>query len=164
MSETDQDRADPAAPAPDAPSDAPTGVRRGRRRGRFGLWLLASVVLVVLALGFAGLALTGKALRLPVWAVADGFCGGGSTTFTIQAQTTGDVTQVGAQVTLANGTSKNVQLSGGGGTWSASAGPFPASAQMPDSSAISISVIARDAAGQQASASASSTLRKPSPC
>ncbi len=100
----------------------------------------------------------------PVWAVADGFCGGGSTTLSIQAQTTGDVTQVGAQVTLANGTSKNVQLTGGGSNWSASVGPFPASAQMPDSSAISISVIARDAAGQQASASASSTLRKPSPC
>ena len=99
-----------------------------------------------------------------MWAVADGFCGGGSTTLTIQAQTQGNVTQVGAQISLASGASQNVELSGGGGNWSATVGPFPAQPSMPDSSNISINVIARDGAGQQVSASASSTLRKPGPC
>ena len=42
-----------------------------RRRARAGLWLLLSLVLVAATLGFGVLALTGRPLHLPVWAVAE---------------------------------------------------------------------------------------------
>lgn len=45
--------------------------RAGRRRGRFGLWLLFSLALLVVVAGFGVLGLTGKPLRLPVWAVVE---------------------------------------------------------------------------------------------
>ena len=44
---------------------------RRRRRGAAGAWLLISVLLIAAALGFAALALTGKPIKLPVWAVAE---------------------------------------------------------------------------------------------
>ena len=44
---------------------------RKRRRGATGLWILFVIILLVCGVGFAGLALTGKALKLPVWAVAE---------------------------------------------------------------------------------------------
>lgn len=52
----------PPAPVPPAPR---------RRRGRFGLTLLLSLVLLGALAAFAALGLTGKPLRLPVWAVAE---------------------------------------------------------------------------------------------
>lgn len=53
------------------PSGRP-GPRRGRRRGaRAGAWLVLTLVFLSLAGGFLALALTGKPLRLPVWAVAE---------------------------------------------------------------------------------------------
>lgn len=55
----------------DAAASPAVSAPRPRRRGRFGLWLLASVLLIALALGFAALALTGKTIRAPVWAVAE---------------------------------------------------------------------------------------------
>jgi hypothetical protein len=48
---------------------APRPLRR--RRARAGLWLLLSLVLVAATLGFGVLALTGRPLHLPVWAVAE---------------------------------------------------------------------------------------------
>lgn len=48
-----------------APSRAP------RRAMRFGLWMLLSLAFVLALAGFGVLALTGKPIRLPVWAVAE---------------------------------------------------------------------------------------------
>lgn len=48
-----------------APSRAP------RRRGRISLWLLLSLVLLVATGGLGVMALTGRPLSLPVWAVAE---------------------------------------------------------------------------------------------
>jgi len=45
--------------------------RAPRRVMRFGLWMLLSLALVVGLAGFGLLALTGKPIRLPVWAVAE---------------------------------------------------------------------------------------------
>ncbi len=59
---------------PDTEADTEAGGpvrRRMRRRTRFSLWLVGSLAVLVLAAGFAALALTGKPLRLPVWAVAE---------------------------------------------------------------------------------------------
>lgn len=50
---------------------APPRAARRRRRGRVSLWLLLSLVLIAGAVGLAGLVLTGRALPLPVWAVAE---------------------------------------------------------------------------------------------
>ncbi len=77
MSEHDT-AADPSAkaealadkPVPDQPGP-PAKAKRKRRRGRFGLWLLLSLVFLTAILGFGALALTGKPIRLPVWAVAE---------------------------------------------------------------------------------------------
>lgn len=55
-------------PAGEAPRPLP---RRKRRRGAVGLWLLISVVLFVGLAGFGALGLSGKPVRLPVWAVAE---------------------------------------------------------------------------------------------
>ncbi|THD85781.1 hypothetical protein E7811_00110 [Aliigemmobacter aestuarii] len=63
------DAAGSADAAQAAATPQPAG--RRRRRGRFGLWLLASVLLIVSVLGFAVMGLTGKTIRLPVWAVAE---------------------------------------------------------------------------------------------
>lgn len=78
MNETRNDIAGPqvaSAPVPDVAPDVapavPAARRKRRRRGRFGLWLLLSLLLLAAALGFGALALTGKPLRLPVWAVAE---------------------------------------------------------------------------------------------
>lgn len=45
--------------------------RRLRRTARVSLWLIASLVFLALVAGFGVLALSGKPLRLPVWAVAE---------------------------------------------------------------------------------------------
>lgn len=58
-----------AEAAPVAPALPPK--RRMRRRVRFSLWMLGSLLVLVLAMGFAALALTGKPIRLPVWMVAE---------------------------------------------------------------------------------------------
>ena len=78
MNETRNDMARPqvaSAPVldvvPDVAPAVPAARRKRRRRGRFGLWLLLSLLLLVAAMGFGALALTGKPLRLPVWAVAE---------------------------------------------------------------------------------------------
>jgi len=42
---------------------------RRRRRGRLGLWLLLSLALIVAASGFGVMALTGRPILLPAWAV-----------------------------------------------------------------------------------------------
>lgn len=47
-----------------------TQAARPRRRGRFGLWLLASLVLLVVVAGLGLLALTGRPLAMPGWVVA----------------------------------------------------------------------------------------------
>ena len=57
-------------PVPEAVSEAAPR-RRMRRRTRFSIWMLGSLLVLVLAVGFALLALTGKPLRLPVWMVAE---------------------------------------------------------------------------------------------
>ena len=76
----DRDQAEAAgaeAPAAAAPENAaarmaaPLPRRRLRRRVRFSLWMLGSLMVLVLAAGFAALALTGKPIRLPVWMVAE---------------------------------------------------------------------------------------------
>ncbi|MGB8812579.1 MAG: hypothetical protein WCC57_05285, partial [Paracoccaceae bacterium] len=59
-----------SVPAPLSP-ETTAPLRKRRKRGRFGLWLLLSLVLLVAAAGFGVLALTGKPLRLPVWAVVE---------------------------------------------------------------------------------------------
>lgn len=51
-------------------SEARRGGRR-RRPARMGLWLILSLLLLAAAFGVAVLALTGKPIRLPVWAVAE---------------------------------------------------------------------------------------------
>lgn len=53
------------------PAAETTAQAKPRRRARFGLWLLLSLLLLVATAGFGVLALTGKPLRLPVWAVAE---------------------------------------------------------------------------------------------
>ena len=45
--------------------------RRLRRTARVSLWLISSLVFLALVAGFGVLALSGKPLRLPVWAVAE---------------------------------------------------------------------------------------------
>ncbi|MDZ4095001.1 MAG: DUF3971 domain-containing protein [Paracoccaceae bacterium] len=72
----------------DAPASA--GKRPPRKRGRGGLWLLFSLVFLVAVAGFGVMGLTGKTLRLPVWAVAEAearmnaaFAGGGDTTLSL---------------------------------------------------------------------------------
>lgn len=60
MAEGESDSIDSTAPPP----------RGGRRRGRLGLWLLASLVLIAGVAGLGLLALTGRPLALPGWAVA----------------------------------------------------------------------------------------------
>lgn len=45
--------------------------RRRRRHARMGLWLILSLLLLAATFGVAALAITGKPLRLPVWAVAE---------------------------------------------------------------------------------------------
>lgn len=71
----DRDQAEAAgaeALAVAVPDSAPVAVsRRMRKRTRFSLWMLGSLLVLVLACGFALLALTGKPLRLPVWMVAE---------------------------------------------------------------------------------------------
>lgn len=47
---------------------SPAGPRR-RRRGRIGLWLLLSLALIAAASGFGVMALTGRPILLPPWAV-----------------------------------------------------------------------------------------------
>ncbi len=49
---------------------APT-VRPRRKRGWSGLWLILVLKLLALGVGVASLVLTGKTIRLPVWAVAE---------------------------------------------------------------------------------------------
>lgn len=50
----------------------PPSVRpRKRRRGAVGFWLLVGMVLIAGLAGFAVLGLTGKPIKLPVWAVAE---------------------------------------------------------------------------------------------
>ena len=51
-----------------APSVPPPKLPR-RRRGRIGLWLLLSLALIVAASGFGVMALTGRPILLPPWAV-----------------------------------------------------------------------------------------------
>ncbi len=50
---------DPAVPPPK------------RRQGRFGLWCLISVIVVLFGLAFGVIALSGRTISLPVWAVAE---------------------------------------------------------------------------------------------
>jgi len=69
MPETEQQVS--AAQPPATGDGAARPRRRMRRRARFSLWLLASLMLIVLAGGIGMLALTGKPLRLPVWMVAE---------------------------------------------------------------------------------------------
>ncbi|MFZ1470847.1 MAG: hypothetical protein WAT09_17995 [Paracoccaceae bacterium] len=45
--------------------------KRPRKRGRIGLWLVLVLVVMALVLGVVGMALTGRSLSLPVWAVAE---------------------------------------------------------------------------------------------
>lgn len=61
MGETDGKQAEHGQGAP----------RRRRRRARFGLWLLLSLGLLVATAGIGLLALTGRPIGLPVWAVAE---------------------------------------------------------------------------------------------
>ncbi len=44
---------------------------RKRRQGRFGFWLLVTTIVLLFSLAFGVMALSGKTLRLPVWAVAE---------------------------------------------------------------------------------------------
>ena len=53
------------------PSDPVATKPRKRRRGGIGLWFLIGMVFSVGLLGFAALGLSGKPLKLPVWAVAE---------------------------------------------------------------------------------------------
>ena len=52
-----------------APPSAPPPKLPRRRRGRIGLWLLLSLALIVAASGFGVMALTGRPILLPGWAV-----------------------------------------------------------------------------------------------
>lgn len=58
-----------AAEAPPVPP--PPAPKRRRWRPRLGLWLVLMLVFMALGLGVVGMALTGKAISLPVWAVAE---------------------------------------------------------------------------------------------
>ena len=53
------------------PSDPPAIRPRKRRRAGIGLWFLIGMIFIVGLLGFAALAVSGKPLKLPVWAVAE---------------------------------------------------------------------------------------------
>lgn len=69
-------RAEAAIPQPpEVPPEAPVKGRRRRRirrhAARVSIWLFASLAVLALVAGFGLLALTGKPLRLPVWAVAE---------------------------------------------------------------------------------------------
>ncbi|HSF64590.1 MAG TPA: DUF3971 domain-containing protein, partial [Paracoccaceae bacterium] len=63
------DRAD--APIKDAPADRKARRPPRRGRARAGIWLLLTLVFMAAGAAFAALALTGKPIRLPVWAVAE---------------------------------------------------------------------------------------------
>lgn len=55
-----------------APLDKPRPpLPRKRRRGAVGLWLVICCIVMAGFVGFAGLALSGKPIKLPVWAVAE---------------------------------------------------------------------------------------------
>lgn len=58
-----------AVPVP-VPATAPATRPRRRRRTRIGLWLLLSLALIAAAGGFGVMALTGRPILLPGWAVA----------------------------------------------------------------------------------------------
>jgi len=58
-------------PGPDPGAAAPAPARPRRRRGRGGLWLLLSLAALAALAGFGVMGLTGKTLRLPVWAVVE---------------------------------------------------------------------------------------------
>jgi hypothetical protein len=62
----------PEHPAPDAARPKPHRVPRVYKRHRRGsFWLMPTLIFLSLALVFASLALTGKPIRLPVWAVVE---------------------------------------------------------------------------------------------
>ena len=75
--EDDPDRThDLAADPLPAPAPSPAARRRARRIARAtrpvgGPWAIVTSIVVIFALGFAALALTGKPVRLPVWMVAE---------------------------------------------------------------------------------------------
>ncbi|MDN5788927.1 DUF3971 domain-containing protein, partial [Pseudorhodobacter sp.] len=66
---TDPATADAVHPLPHAKPHRVPRRKRKHRRGR--IWLIPSLIFLALGLTFAALALTGKQLRLPVWAVAE---------------------------------------------------------------------------------------------
>lgn len=63
------DRAD--APIKDAPAGRKARRPPRRARARAGVWLLLTLAFMAVGVSFATLALTGKPIRLPVWAVAE---------------------------------------------------------------------------------------------
>ena len=54
-----------------APQVPPLPAPRKRPRGRFGIWIKIALILMALAVGFSVLALTGRPIAVPVWAVAE---------------------------------------------------------------------------------------------
>jgi hypothetical protein len=102
-----------------------------------------------------------------VYAVISGACPSGSTTLGVGIQVPAGVSLVSITGTVTNAIGQSSGLafsSAGGGRYTASAGPFTGTPQMPVSSALTVQVTVTDAQGRTASGSGSATLLRPDPC
>ncbi|MCB1000586.1 MAG: hypothetical protein KDB40_14925, partial [Acidimicrobiales bacterium] len=104
-----------------------------------------------------------------LWATSDRACSNGDTTFDLIATTTGRPTGVRARWTLPTGATGETALrrtdtTDGIATWTARLGSFEAPRSMPEAAELPVSVVARDADGDEAVASTVMVVRRPVAC
>ena len=100
---------------------------------------------------------------LVLWATATGRCPAGPTTAQVSVSVPDGVTAVGMEVRVGSAITRSTLTEAGARRWTGTIGPFTATSSMPASGTIEVRVTAT-AGGQERTASATGTVRRPDAC